>query len=76
MLRQFVEYGMIEIHLEIHFKAIKRDQLSPFVTIFDADLFLNANEAFRRILFLDASGLQQEHKRSCAAIHNGYFGSR
>ena len=53
---------MIELDLEIDLEAIVRIEARPFVAVLDLHGSQDADEALRRLLLLDAGGLQQEHE--------------
>ena len=73
VLAELVEHRVIEIHLEVHLESVERPKFGPLVAVFDTHRFPDADEFLRRILFLDAGGLQQEHERAGAAVHDRHF---
>ena len=44
MLAQLVEYGVIEVHLEVDLEAVERHQFGPLVAVLDLDRALDADE--------------------------------
>ena len=63
-LEAFIENRMVEIRFEINFEAIERHQLCPFITVLNANLFLDTDKALRCILLLDSGRLQKEYERA------------
>src|ERR1700722_16796973 len=74
-LQPAFEYRVIELDLEIDLEALERVKSRPLIAVLHAHALLDAYEALGRGLLLDAGGLQQEHKRSGAAIHDRHLGA-
>src|SRR5699024_3160709 len=72
----FVECRVIEVNGKTDLETFERLKTGPLVTIPDFDSSLDANELFGCIQLLNACGLNQEHKRPGAAIHDGQLVSR
>src|ERR1019366_9162239 len=64
---------MIEFDLEINLEAFERVEPRPFVTVLDQYRFLHPDEALEYALLLNAGGLQQEHERTGAAVHDRHL---
>jgi len=64
---------VIEIDLEAHLEAVERNEGGAFVALFHRYFALDADELLGRFLLLQASGLDQEYERTCAAVHDRYF---
>src|SRR5678815_2846636 len=70
------ENRVVEVDRETDLEAVERLEPRPLVAVADDDRLLDAHEALRSGLFLDSGRLQQEHERTCAAIHDRHFGRR
>ncbi len=57
-LRMLLERRVIEFDLEIDLEAVVGVETRPLVAVLDLQTFENPDEALRRLLFLDARGLQ------------------
>src|SRR5208283_3227886 len=73
-LRMLLESRMIELDLEIDLESVVRIEARPLVALFDVHALENADEALRRLLFLDAGRLQQKDEWSGAAVHDRHLG--
>src|SRR5690606_10974881 len=62
-----------EIDSKRNLETIEGQQSRLLVSIGNGCLLFNTNEFFGRVLFLNASGLDKEYKRTGAAIHNRDF---
>src|SRR5487761_571852 len=73
-LGMLLEDRMIKIYLETDLETIKGFEARPFVALAHFQAFANTDEAFMGVLLFNARGLQEEYKRSGAAVHDRYFG--
>ena len=65
---------MLEVDLEGDLEAIMRIEAGPLVVLAYFDRLQYSDETLGRRLLFDSGGLDKEHERARAAIHDGYFG--
>ena len=65
---------MVEFDGESQLESVVWIEPRPLVAVLDLDALFHADEAFRRVLLLDSSRLQQEHERSGTAVENRNLG--
>ena len=73
-VRVVLEHGHVEPDRELDLEAVEGRELRPLVPVLHPDLPFDPQEALGSGLLLDSGGLQEEHERSGAAIHDGNFG--
>ena len=72
-LRAALEHRMVEFDFKVNLETVVRIEARPLVAVLDLDALLDAHELLRRVLLFDAGGLQQEHERARAAVHDRHF---